>query len=89
MSIQAEIHGRLKALLGDVDELTAMTSCGPSALAGCLLLRWLGVNLEERQLRVDPRGDDLEQVLSEFADQCRAAASLSASAPAATPRPGD
>lgn len=67
------VHEKFLALLGDTSK-TAMTQWSPSAAYGFLLLRWQGVNDQKRELRVNPRGLDLETVLAEFAEQCRQAA---------------
>lgn len=67
---------------------TAMTSIERSAFAGQFYLKWEGTNGIGHSMRIDPRGPDLEEALSEFADRCRKLAALPAeSALAAARRP--
>lgn len=73
ISTPTALHDRFRALLGDTT-LTAMTSAGPSALAGHVLVRWIGLNRAELEVRVNPYGQDLDAVLAEFAARCRDAA---------------
>jgi hypothetical protein len=57
---------------------TAMTSVEHSAFSGQLYLKWEGVNGVGHSVRINPRGPDLEEALTEFADRCRKLAELPA-----------
>lgn len=67
------VHDRFTELAKDLPAFSAMVGASPSALAGHVLLRWRGINGAEREVRIYAFGSDLDQVLTEFADRCRAA----------------